>query len=250
MSGHSKWAKVKRIKEVRDVKKAAILSKASKDIITAVQVGGSSDEAFNPMLRVALNFAKSINLPKDRIEKAISKGSGKTTQEDIVVSRTYELIGLYGVNALVESETDNVNRTISEIRSIAQKNSFKVVPEGSISWKFRERGVIEFTVINKNNLSEIELGLYGIPGIEDFAIEELEVKLYCQKVELIGISRAITSVFQNEVVINSINLAKIPVEKVELSDLEKEEVVKALEDFFNHAETLAIYTNIKDLESL
>src|SRR5689334_21075284 len=131
MAGHSRWAKVKHFKGGIDAKRGKVFSKLGKEITIAAKIGGG-DPDLNPRLRMVLLKCRSANMPSDNIERAIKKGTGggeSANFEDL----TYEIYGPHGVAVLVEISTDNRNRTASEIRSIATKNSGTTAAQGAVS---------------------------------------------------------------------------------------------------------------------
>ena len=127
MSGHSKWANIQHRKGRQDAKRGKEFTKAAKEIIIAAKNGG--DPASNSRLRAAIAAAKSINLPKDKIEAAIRKGTGQDG----------------GVAVIVETATDNRNRTVAEIRHLMSKGGGSMGENGCVSWKFERKGVIQFS---------------------------------------------------------------------------------------------------------
>lgn len=173
MAGHSKWAKLKHSKGLVDAKKASVLTKVSKDIINAVRVGGSADPAFNPMLRVAIDKAKAANMTNDRVERAIKRGSGVSESGDEkIFENTYEAYGPAGVAVLIDTESDNPNRTLTDIKTIINKSGGKIANEGSISWQFKEVGkVVIKAKDNKDSLIEKLMDLEGVVDIEEDAEE-------------------------------------------------------------------------------
>ncbi|MEP7103493.1 MAG: YebC/PmpR family DNA-binding transcriptional regulator [Candidatus Dojkabacteria bacterium] len=174
MAGHSKWAKLKHTKGLVDAKKGALLSKISKDIITSVKVGGSSDPNFNPMLRLAISKAKEANMTNDRIERAVKRGLGGTSSGDDVISEnTYEAYGPGGFSILIDTESDNSNRTLTDIKTIINKNGGKMANEGSISWQFSEVGFINIEG-DSTKIQTLEENLLDIQGIEDIESEQTE----------------------------------------------------------------------------
>lgn len=164
MAGHSKWAKVKRLKGALDAKRGKIFSKLAREITVAAKLGGS-DPDMNPRLRMILLKCRAANMPADNIERAIKKGVGGgegATFEDL----TYELYGPHGVALLVEVSTDNRNRTASDVRAIATKNNGSIATLGSVSRLFHRKGQI---IVSSENASEdklMELALEA--GAEDF----------------------------------------------------------------------------------
>lgn len=140
MSGHNKWSTIKHKKGAADAKRGKIFTKIIKEISVAAKLGGG-DPAANPRLRTAIDKAKSENMPKDNIERAIKKGTGGmegVTYEEIV----YEGYGPGGVAVLVEVMTDNRNRSVSEVRSIFTKCNGNMGEAGCVSWMFDQKGLI------------------------------------------------------------------------------------------------------------
>ena len=142
MSGHSKWANIQHRKGRQDAKRGKEFTKAAKEIIIAAKNGG--DPASNSRLRAAIAAAKSINLPKDKIEAAIRKGTGQDAGGDII-EINYEGYGPGGVAVIMETATDNRNRTVAEIRHLMSKGGGSMGENGCVSWKFERKGVIQFS---------------------------------------------------------------------------------------------------------
>ncbi|MFP4288550.1 MAG: YebC/PmpR family DNA-binding transcriptional regulator [Bacteroidales bacterium] len=164
MSGHSKWSTIKRKKAAVDAKRSKIFSNIIKEINVAVKEGGSDPEA-NPRLRLALANAKGANMPKDNIQRAISKAGEKDAADFEQI--TYEGIAPGGVGIIVECLTDNQQRTVSAIRSYFNKHNGKLETHGALDFIFDRKGV--FTV-PKNNLDADEFMLEVI----DAGAEEVE----------------------------------------------------------------------------
>ncbi|MEM7179867.1 MAG: YebC/PmpR family DNA-binding transcriptional regulator [Spirochaetota bacterium] len=168
MSGHSKWATIKRKKEAVDSKRGAIFTKVVKEITVATRMGGPDPEA-NPRLRLALIKAKSCNMPKDNIERAIKKGSGElegVNYEECI----YECYAPGGVAILVEATTDKKSRTTPEIKTILTKGGGSLGNPGSVSRLFERKGVI---ALAKSSISEEDLfELVADAGAEDINSDE------------------------------------------------------------------------------
>jgi len=167
MAGHSKWANIKRAKGANDIKRGKIFAKLSREVTIAARMGGP-DPDMNPRLRMMLLKCRSANMPKDNIERAISKGSGGddgTTYEDL----TYEIYGPGGVAILAEISTDNRNRTASDIRSYVTKAGGNIATAGAVTRLFQKKGQV---VVARENAEEddlMELALEA--GAEDFKSE-------------------------------------------------------------------------------
>lgn len=157
MSGHSKWSSIKHKKAATDAKRGKIFTKLIKEITVAARAGGG-DESANPRLRAAILAAKSENMPKDNIERAIKKGTGEL--EGVSYEETiYEGYGPGGAAVLVESLTDNKNRTVAEVRSIFGKNGGSLGENGCVAWMFKKKGyiAIESNSVEEEKLMEIAL---------------------------------------------------------------------------------------------
>ena len=153
MSGHSKWHTIKHKKGALDAKRGKIFTKLIKEITVAARTGGSGDVDANARLRKAVTDAKGQNMPNDTIDRAIKRGTGElegVSYDEI----TYEGYGVGGVAVLVETMTDNRNRTVAELRHIFSKNGGNLGEAGSVAWMFDKKGYI---VVDKADKSEDEL---------------------------------------------------------------------------------------------
>ena len=139
MSGHNKWANIRLRKGAQDAKRGKAFTKAAKEIIIAAKAGG--DPAGNARLRSAIAAAKAVNLPKDKIEAAIRKGTGQDAGGELI-EITYEGYGAGGVAIIVETATDNKNRTVAEVRHAFTKYGGAMGESGSVSFQFDRMGVI------------------------------------------------------------------------------------------------------------
>ena len=168
MSGHSKWSTIKRKKGANDAKRGKIFTKLIKEITVAAKMGGGDPDG-NPRLRSAINAAKTENMPKDNIDRAIKKGTGDldgAVYEEIL-SEGY---GPAGVAVLVETMTDNKNRTVADIRHFFSKSNGNLGESGCVAWMFDQRGVI---VVDAEGVDEEELiDLALEAGAEDVVDEE------------------------------------------------------------------------------
>jgi YebC/PmpR family DNA-binding regulatory protein len=167
MAGHSKWANIKRAKGANDIKRGKVFAKLSREVTIAARIGGP-DPDMNPRLRMMLLKCRSANMPKDNIERAVSKGAGGddgTTFEDL----TYEIYGPAGVAILAEISTDNRNRTASDIRSYVTKAGGNLATSGAVTRLFQKQGQI---VIARENADEDELMELALEaGADDFKAE-------------------------------------------------------------------------------
>lgn len=166
MSGHSKWSQIKRQKAAGDVKKGQAFTRATREILLAAREGGASPEA-NFRLRLAIEKARAVGMPKDNIQRAIERASGRAegqTLEEIL----YEGFGAGGVSVMVEAITDNRNRTASEVRSVFTKFGAKLGESGSVQWMFEQKGQLD---VATNGKDADELSLRAIDaGAEDVVV--------------------------------------------------------------------------------
>jgi YebC/PmpR family DNA-binding regulatory protein len=175
MSGHSKWATIKRQKGVNDAKRGQLFTKLSSAITIAVrQGGGSPDPESNFRLRLAIEAARAANMPKDNIDRAIARASGK--QADTLEEATYEGFGPGGFSVVIEAFTDNKLRTVSEVKNIFNKNGGNMGAQGSVMYQFEKKGVITIAKDGKS-LDDIFL-IAADNGVEDIEDAGSEVLLY------------------------------------------------------------------------
>jgi len=200
MSGHSKWASIKHKKAATDVKRGKIFSKLAKEITISAKGGGGDLDA-NARLRLAVNKAKSVNMPADNIDRAIKKGTGElpgVSYEEI----SYEGYGPKGVAFIVEALTDNKNRTAAEIRNIFSKKGGNMAGPGSVSWMFTKKG---FIMVKDSSADEDKVFTAALDsGAEDIKTES---SLY----------EITTPVAAFEKVKNALEEASIPVESAEIT---------------------------------
>jgi YebC/PmpR family DNA-binding regulatory protein len=167
MAGHSKWANIKHRKGKADAQKGKAFSRVTKEIISAVRIGGA-DPKTNPRLRLALQKARAVNLPNDNIERNIKKATSEDQGDYFDV--TYELYGHAGVGIIVEALTDNKNRMASDMRIATNKRGGTIASPGSVAFNFDKKGVI---VIAKDKINEDALFIAATEaGAEDFEVDE------------------------------------------------------------------------------
>lgn len=154
MSGHSHWATTHRAKGLNDAKRAAVFTKYGRNIIIAAEHGGGNPDS-NYMLKIAIDAARAVNMPKDNIERAIKRGTGELKDAAKIEEFTYEAYGPGQVALIIEAATDNKNRTVSEVKSILTKGGGKFVPTGAVSFMFRRVGLITFS-LEKHSAETLE----------------------------------------------------------------------------------------------
>lgn len=163
MAGHSKWKNIQARKSVQDKKRGKVFTKVTKEIMLAARQGGG-DPDINARLRTAIAAAKAVNLPKDKIDTAMKKGTGELGGEALD-EITYEGYGPGGVAILVDAATDNRNRTVADIRHIFSKNGGNLGESGCVGWMFDKKGVFTFNRGDHSEEQLLEIGLEA--GVED-----------------------------------------------------------------------------------
>lgn len=187
MSGHSKWAQIKRQKGVADARRGQLFTKLAREITVAVRQGGANLES-NFQLRLAVQKARDNNMPSDNIERAIKRGSGES-EASALTEVKLEGYGPNGIAVLVEALTDNRNRTVQEVRRLFTRHGGNLGESGCVSWLFDNRGVI--TVETDATYAE-EIALQAIDaGAEDVKTENGYVEIYTQPQDLEEVRKVI-----------------------------------------------------------
>jgi len=218
MSGHSKWSTIKRQKGVADAKRGQAFTKISNAITIAVRSGGGiSDPNSNFKLRLAIEKARAANMPKDNIDRAIKRAEGK--DGGIVEEILYEGFGPGGTAFLIETVTDNRQRTFSEVRNIVSKNGGNLGEPGSVSYLFDRKGEI---VVQKGVLSFDEIFSLGLElGVEDIEDDEQVCFLYTSPTDLFDFKNKLE---EKGLIIESAEIVYKPKSGVELSGEDQEKV--------------------------
>jgi len=187
MSGHSKWAQIKRSKGVADVKRGAIFTKLAREVTLAARAG-LPDPDLNFRLRLAVQHARENNMPAENIDRAIKRAAG--AHEGAAIEEIYyEGYGPGGVALLIQSATDNRNRTVAEIRSTLSRAGCSLGEAGSVSWQFENRGVITLEADGKD---PDELSLIAIDaGADDAKVDADEVIVYTEPGKLEDVKKAL-----------------------------------------------------------
>ena len=175
MSGHSKWNNIAKRKGANDAKKAKIFTKIGREMAIAIKEGGSANPDFNARLRDCIAKAKANNMPNDNIKRTLDKYSGANGQVDYEANN-YEGYGVGGVAVVVETLTDNKNRTVADVRHLFDKYGAGLVASGCVSWQFDKKGVI---IMESEGLDEDAVMMQALDaGAEDFLVEEGVFEIY------------------------------------------------------------------------
>ncbi len=241
MSGHSKWSTIKRKKGANDARKGKIFSKIVKEIQVSVKEGGSDTES-NPRLRLAIQNAKGVNMPKENIERAIKKASSEGASLQEV---TYEGYGPSGIAMYIECLTDNNLRTVSNIRSVFNKRGGNLGTNGSLSYLFDRKGV--FTVPKGDfDPEEFELEIIDA-GVEDC---ELEDDIYIITTSLEDFGKVQKKLDKMGIHIENAELQRIPNNTKKLDIEAAGKVLKMIEDFEELDDVQNIYHNLEITEEI
>lgn len=236
MSGHSKWATIKRKKAAVDAKRGKIFTKLIKEITIAAREGGG-DPNGNPRLRLAVDNAKAANMPQDNIERAIKKATGElegVTYHEL----TYEGYGPNGVAILVEVATDNKNRTAAEVRHLFSKNNGSLGESGSVSWMFDRKGIISFPKQDKTEDEIMEIILEE--GADDLQSEDnyYEVQTPVENFEAVR-----KSLSQKKIKIENASLQWIAKNEIAVKGEDAEKIMKLIESLEDLDDVQNVYSN-------
>ncbi|HOV91440.1 MAG TPA: YebC/PmpR family DNA-binding transcriptional regulator [Syntrophorhabdaceae bacterium] len=236
MSGHSKWSSIKHKKGAADAKRGKIFTKLIKEITTAARLGGGNPES-NARLRLAIAQAKSENMPKDNIERAIKKGVGAIEGESYE-EYTYEGYGPGGVAILVEVLTDNKKRTTAEIRHILSRMNGNMGEAGCVSWLFNKKGYISFDKKNVNEDEIIELALEA--GAEDVTSDENVIEVITDVSNFENVKKVFDSKGLQYIVSE---ISMIPQTSVKLEGKNAETMLKLMEALEDSDDVQKVYAN-------
>jgi len=243
MSGHSKWAQIKRQKGVADAKRGQLFTKLAREIIVAVREGGSNPEA-NFRLRLVIQKARDSNMPMDNIDRAIKRGSGQAEGASLA-EMVLEGYGPSGVAILVRALSDNRNRTLQDVRTIFFRCGGNLGESGCVSWLFDSRGLI--TVDTKERDAEA-LALEAIDaGAEDVKIENNFIELYTKPEELERVREALK---QKNIPIALAEVSMVPKTMVQLEEKAALQTLKLLDKLEELDEVQSVSSNADFLDSI
>lgn len=235
MSGHSKWSTIKRQKGLNDSARGQLFSKLSKAISIAAKEGGGDDPSSNYKLRLAVDAARAANMPKDNIERAISRAK---TDAANLESITYEGFGPSKIAVIVETLTDNRNRTGQEMRNLFERNGGTMGVPGSVSFQFEPKGYLH--IAKATDPSAQMLALIDL-GVEDIEESEDGIDMYVEPHELSEMSKKVE---QSGYPILESALIRKPTTFADVSEDAKERVHAFLETVEEHDDVQRVFANI------
>ncbi len=236
MAGHSKWSKIKRKKAVNDQKRGQGFTKIIREMTVAAREGGG-DPNFNPRLRLAVDAAKSANMPQENIERAIKRGTGElegVTYEEVV----YEGYGPGGVALYIETVTDNQKRTVAEVRHLLDKNGGNLGTAGSVAWQFDRQGTI---CVDGAGIDEDEIFEAAVEaGAEDVQSGDGEFVITTEPATLHEVREALADA---GIAISSAQLVMVAKNEVGVRGSEGARLLRLLEALEDHDDVQQVHSN-------
>ncbi len=236
MSGHSKWATIKRKKGAADAKRGAMFTKLIKEITVAARMGGG-DPNGNPRLRTAIDKARGSSMPNDNIDRAIKKGTGELEGVNYE-EMTYEGYGPAGVAVMIESLTDNKNRTVSELRNIFSKAGGNLGETGSVGWMFEKKGILTF---DKKGVSEEKLMEAALEaGAEDIKDSDSNWDVLTTPSDFDTVK---TTLEKSGFKASNGEVSMIPKNTVQLEQADAEKMLKLIDTLEDHDDVQKVFAN-------
>jgi YebC/PmpR family DNA-binding regulatory protein len=237
MSGHSKWSSIKHKKALKDARRGKLFTKFIKEITVAARMGGSDINA-NPRLRTAVTTARQNSMPADNIERAIKKGSGEmegVTYDEV----TYEAYGPGGVAILVQTLTDNRNRTVADLRSIITKHGGNLAAAGAVAYMFQKRGLITVERAGVDEDRVMEIALEG--GAEDVREAGDLLEVVTAPDHFVKVKEALDAA---KIPAASAEVTMIPQSTVAISGKPAEQMIRLLEAVEDHDDVQNVSSNM------
>ncbi|MFP4109213.1 MAG: YebC/PmpR family DNA-binding transcriptional regulator, partial [Desulfonatronovibrio sp.] len=238
MAGHSKWHNIQHRKGRQDAKKGKIFTKVTKEIFLAARTGGG-DPCTNNRLRSAIESAKAVNLPKDKIDTAIKKGTGELAAENID-EVFYEGYGPGGAAILVEAATDNKNRTVAEIRHMLSKSGGSMGESGCVAWMFDNKGVLSFDKQSYSDEDLLEAGLDA--GVEDIDDDGEVWQVTCAPEDFAQVKKAYDEAGMQY---QDAQVTMIPKNTVDVDVETGRKLLKLYENLDDHEDVQNVYSNFE-----
>lgn len=223
MSGHSKWSTIKRKKAVVDAKRGKVFTQMAKNIAIAAREGGG-DPDINFGLRLAIDKARAANMPKDNIERAIKRGTGEDKNAAALEKIIYEAYAPHGVALIIETVTDNRNRTVAELRHVLSKAGGSLGESGSVAWQFTQKAYFSFPLDGKDQDEVFELAVEA--GADDVTFDDDYVEIFGEATMFKEISDRLRAA---KIQADESELRMFPNQEMELDTGETVQVLKVIE---------------------
>jgi len=239
MSGHSKWATIKRKKGATDAKRGQVFTRLTREIVMAAREGGADPDS-NFRLRLAVDKARAQSMPKDNIERALKRAAGEGKEGEVYEEVMYEGYAPNGVAVIIECVTENRNRTVAEIRHMLSRAGGNLGEIGSVSWQFKRAAVFTFPKLGNDFEKIFELAVEG--GADDVTQddEEIEVQAPVESFKTL-IDRFRTA----NILPDEAGLRMIPNQEMELSVADTMQVVRTIENLEDMDDVQNVYSNLK-----
>lgn len=234
MSGHSHWATIKRKKGASDAKKGAVYTRLARELAMAARAGGGDPEA-NFSLRLAVEKARTQNMPKDSIERAIKRGTGESKDGTVLEEMTYEGYAPHGVALVIECVTENRNRTVAELRHALSRAGGNLGESGSVGWQFRQAAYFAVPDTGSNFDKVFELAVEG--GADDVQTDGETIEI-------------ISPVENFKIMVDSLRNAKITPEEAELRMLPNQELELEVAPTLQVLRTIEVLEEIDDVQNV
>ena len=237
MSGHSKWSTIKHAKAITDARRGKLFTKLTREIIVAARQGGG-DATMNIRLRLAVQKAKDANMPNDNIDRAIKRGTGEGSDQDQMVEFTYEGYGPGGVAIMLQTLTDNRNRTVSDIRSTLTKAGGNLAQSGAVAWQFEQKGIV---VVNAEEDEAEEFALVAIDaGADDFETFDSTLQIFSPVESLEEIRQTLA---ETQASVVSSELSMIPNNMITLDAKAATQTLRLLDQLEELDDVQKVYSN-------
>ena len=233
MSGHSKWSTIKREKGAKDAKRGAIFTRIGNQI--AIAARGGTDPSMNASLALAIEKAKQANMPNVNIQRAIDRVNDKSAAE--LMEITYEGMGPGGIGIIIETATDNKNRTFPEVRNALTKNGGRIADAGSVMFQFDHKGVIRVAATGEDALLSVLDA-----GAEDASEEDGELIVYTEQKEL---AKVRTAIVESGIEVKDAELQYVAKNTIEIDDVEvAQKILKVLDALDDLDDVVNVHTNV------
>lgn len=244
MSGHSKWANIKHRKGKQDAKRGKIFTRLGKEITIAAREGGGDPDA-NSRLRLAVANARAVNMPSDNIQRAIKKGTGELEGETYM-EITFEGYAPGGVAVIVETVTDNKNRTLPEVRSTMGKHGGSLAETNAVAWNFERKGVINIVTAGKSEDELLELVLEA--GADDLEYDDETSRIICAMENFAIVNKYFES---NNIQVEEAKLEYISKQTLNITDvLEAQRVMKFIDAIEDLEDVQNVFSNFEIDDSI
>ncbi len=239
MSGHSKWATIKRKKGAADAKRGQLFTRLAREIAMAAREGGGDVDA-NFKLRLAIDKARANNMPKENIERAVHRGTGEDREGGVLEQMTYEAYAPHGIALLLEIVTDNKNRAVAEIRRILTRSGGSLGEAGSVAWQFTRKGYFELSAEGKDPDAIFEMAVEA--GADDVSLGSETIEITAPVESFKAISERLRSA---KITPEEATLRMEPQQQIPLSVDDTVSVMKVIEALEELDDVHTVYSNLQ-----